>query len=79
MLYIKDVIPHDHTALLHSYVAFECQVKSDLEPYYIEWLYHNIGFKNVNDANLDDGITIQVPTQNLKLSAIIFYSCDFEL
>jgi len=63
MLHIKD--PHNHTAKVHTYVAFECEVDPFLLPYYIEWLYHNISFKNVNHLNLDDGITIQVATQNI--------------
>jgi len=70
MVYIKDVNPHNLTASAHTYVAFECQVEPDLEPHHIEWLYHNNSFKNVNNANLDDGITVQVPTKNVKLSAI---------
>jgi len=65
MLHFKGVNPHNLTESPHTYVEFECQVENYLGPYYIEWLYHNISFKNVNHLNLNDGITLHVATQNI--------------
>jgi len=74
MLYIKDVNPHNLITSAYTYAVFECQLEPDLEPYYIEWLYHNKSFKNVNDRNLDGGITVQVHTKRkLKLSTLFIY------
>jgi len=62
---IKEVNPHYIAALVHTNTSFECLVvKADLDPS-IDWWFHNTSFKNVNDANLYDGIIKQVPKATL--------------
>ncbi|CAH1731188.1 unnamed protein product [Aphis gossypii] len=56
MIYIKE--GNNITALVHTNTSFDCNVEADQKPY-IEWLYHNTSFKNVNDTNLNDGIIIK--------------------